>query len=229
MHRRLVWIVSMMLLVCATSALAQGRQPQRIVVKEKRQTKLEIAGYYGYSWTFSRHVCGVRECGDIDVKSSGFWGIEVDINAAPGMQVALLYNRQDSDITFRRPIGVTETVTDVAVEYYHVGVLKGVPMGKVMPFGGGTLGATRYAYGAVRDDSGNPVNVSDDWKFSFIFMGGAKVYLSDRLGLRFQGRLPFTIWSGGLSIGCGFGGCGGGVSGYGVAQIDLSAGLMLLL
>jgi hypothetical protein len=32
-----------------------------------------------------------------------------------------------------------------------------------------------------------------------------------------------------LSVGCGFGGCGGGVTGYGVAQIDVSAGLMLLL
>jgi hypothetical protein len=208
-----------------------GAQPRRARAPgvPGQDHKAEISFFGGYSWTFSRNVCGIQ-CGELDVKSSGFWGISGDINVMPGTQLSILYNRQDSDVTFRSDFTrVRETITDVAVEYYHVGVLQGVPMGMVVPFGGATLGATRYAYGTVTPPAGTPFSPDDDWKFSIILQGGAKVYLSDRLGLRAQARLPFVFWSGGLGIGCGTGGCGTSLVGYGMAQIDVSAGLMLLL
>ncbi|MCK5619955.1 MAG: hypothetical protein KAJ17_11165, partial [Candidatus Krumholzibacteria bacterium] len=64
--------------------------------------------------------------------------------------------------------------------------------------------------------------------FSMIFGLGAKIYATDRIGLRVQARLPFTFISGGAGIGCGTGGCYTTVGGSGIAQFDVSAALMLM-
>ena len=86
MHRKIVGLVSLMLLVTATSVLAQGRQPQRIVIRQPEPMhKLEVSWYGGYSWTFSRHICGLRECGDIDLamSPSSLVGFQSWLEAAP--------------------------------------------------------------------------------------------------------------------------------------------------
>jgi hypothetical protein len=208
-------IFCLLALYLLTDATAVPAQPSGL------PHRFEITPFGGYSWTFARSACFGATCGDLDIKSSGFWGLAFDVNGLiPGGQLEFLYNRQDSKLTYSG-LGFREDVTDIAVEYYHVGILRAVPMNGVLPFGGATFGATRFNY---KDGA-----LGDDWKFSVIVSGGAKVYASERLGLRFQARLPITILSGGAGLGCGLGGCYTTVGGFGIGQIDLSAGLAILL
>lgn len=201
-------------------AKAQARRQTSRVRMNQAQHKVELNLFGGYRFTFSRRVCDFFECGSLDLKDSGFWALELDINVQPYTQLALLYDRQDTQITFNPDFGTKRTIGDVAVEYWHIGGLRGVPQGNIMPFGSFTLGATRLNY--------KNSTLSDDWFFSMILGGGAKIYASDRIGLRIQARLPFTFTSAYWGVGCGSGGCGSTIGGYGIGQLDFSGGLMLL-
>jgi hypothetical protein len=191
--------------------------------------RAELHGFAGYAFTWSRRVYNgyTGNYGDLDIKDSWFWALALDINVRPGIQAELLYNRQDSDLTFKRDIGGKETLSKINVEYWHAGVLKGFQQGNIMPFTSFTLGATRYSFHDVseiaQDDPWDDV-----WKFSIILGLGAKVYTSGRMGLRLQARLPITFTGGGIGFGCSTGGgCGATVGGSGITQFDLSGGVFL--
>jgi hypothetical protein len=207
----------------STCSFAQYRQPPR-AQSQPMKHKIEITPFGGYSWTVSRRVnlaYPEPTTGDIDIASSPFWGIELDVNIQPGGQLVLLYNRQDSDLTFKRQGYAKQTVSGLSVEYFQVGGIGGVSEGNIFGFGLFTLGATRYAYKNIQA-------ADDTWKFSVIFGLGAKIYFSERLALRVQGRMPFTFFSGGAGIGCGTGGCYTTVGGSGIAQFDIGGGLAFL-
>jgi hypothetical protein len=182
--------------------------------------KIEMTPWAGYAWTFARRVTYLDTTGDLDIGDSPVWGFEVDVNLHPGAQLALLYSRQDSDLSYKTG-GVKYDVSDVSVEYFQIGGIGGVRQGKVLPFGMVTLGATRFAY--------KNIQAADDvWKFSIILGLGAKYYASERIGLRVQATLPWTMMSGGTGMGCGTGGCYTTVGGTGVAQFLATAGMMFM-
>ncbi len=76
-------------------------------------------------------------------------GVEVDVNLHPGAQLALLYSRQDSDLTYKSG-GIKNDLSDISVEYFQIGGIGGARQGKTMPFGMVTLGATRFAFKDIR-------------------------------------------------------------------------------
>jgi len=219
-------IIGAMLLVAtlSTPAWAQYRSPG--MASQPLDHKFEITPFGGYSWTFARRVTfGYPESvtGDLDIEDSPFWGVEVDVTLQPGAQLVLLYSRQDSELTFKStPGGIKRDITGMSVEYFQIGGLGGVKQGPTLPFGMITLGATRYGYKDL-------LAADDTWKFSMILGFGAKYYPTQRIGLRAQVRLPFTFVSSGGGIGCGFNGCYATVGGSGIAQIDVSLGLMILM
>lgn len=205
----------------SSSAAAQYRRQPARSPSRPMMHKIEVTPYGGYMWTFSRRVTTIEGTGDLDIKSSPYWGAEVDVNLQPGAQLALLYSRQDSELTFKRGAGgVTHDVTAMSVDYFQIGGIGGTVQGNILPFGMVTLGATRYAFDTYRDDV---------WKFSVMLAFGAKIYATDLIGLRVQANLPFTFMSGGLGIGCGGGGCYTTVGGSGIAQFGVSAGLTIML
>jgi len=180
----------------------------------KAPPRFEIIPMGGYVWTTSQSATYLARNGDIDLKNSNFYGIAVDINVLPVMQFRLLYRRQNTEATFKWA-GGTDNLGDIAVEYWHVGVVKAVKKTeKAMPFTSITLGGTRY----VGDSS-------DDWKFSVIFGLGAKVYLNERFGLMVTGQMPFTFTSTFVGVGTG----GVSLGGSGVLQLDLAAGLIVAI
>lgn len=208
MTRKSVFGLMVVFLFISSSVMAQGFQ------FEQQNHKLEIIPEYGYVWTVSRSATYNGFGGDMDLKNSPFWGVAVDINAKPGVQARLLYRRQDTQVTWKSQ-GTTEDVGDIGVEYWHIGGIGGMTNGNVMPFTGLTLGATRYIVDGF----------DDEWKFSIILSIGAKVYLNERIGLMVSGQMPYTFTDAFVGIG------GGGVSigGYGVAQFDVLAGLIIML
>jgi len=167
----------------------------------------------GYVWTVSQGGTYNGNSGDMDLESGGFYGIAADIYAVPVLQVRLLYRRQDTKLTFKQA-GVTETLGDMSVEYWHIGGVKGIQKGKVKPYGSLTLGGTRYV-----------VDSEDSWKFSILLSLGAKIYINPKIGLMVAGQMPYTFTDAFLGIGTG----GLSIGGSGIAQFDLVVGLMITL
>jgi hypothetical protein len=228
MTRKILLIVALVIVLAPTLAMAQTTpraQPAPAYVIPEH--KAEILVYGGYRWTWSRNV-GI---GDLDLKNTGFWGVAIDFNLHPAAQLEILYDRQETDWTLKRG-GVTSTLGPTSVEYLQIGAVKGIQKGKVKPFGSMSLGATRYGLSGEYTDpvDGSKYSVDESaWKFSIIFGFGAKIYASERIGIRAQARLPYTFLNTGLGVGCGFGGCGATVGGTGIAQFDLSAGLFIMI
>jgi hypothetical protein len=201
------------ILIISTSAWAQQDTTGSTAYKPTRAPRFDIIPMVGYVWTLSQSATYNTTSGDIDIKDGEYYGIAVDIYAVPYMQIRLLYRRQDSQLTFKRA-GVTEDISDVAVEYWHIGAIKGMQKGKVLPFTGLSLGGTRFA-----------LESEDNWKFSMIFSLGAKVHLNDRIGLMVAGQMPFSFT--GAFVGVGTGGVS--IGGTGIAQFDVTGGLVITL
>ena len=139
---------------------------------------------------------------------------EAATSTSRGIQGRLLYRRQDTEATFKSG-GTTDNLGDIAIEYWHVGIVKAIKMqDNVMPFTSFSLGGTRYDYEG-----------GDAWKFSVLLGIGAKVYLNDKIGLMVAGQMPFTILDSFIGIGTG----GVSLGGTGIAQFDLTAGLIISL
>ncbi len=190
--------------------------------------KFEITPFYGYQ--FNGKVVGYQ--GDLNIRDAGSYGAMIDVTVRPGMQVELFYSRSDTRADFVEFRGPTYKLTDVSVNYLQIGFLRTVKkMNNITLYGIGSLGATLFS------PSGNsynetPINYSfeDWWLFSVTAGGGAKIMFSERVGLRFEGRLmmPITWAGGGFMVGTGGSGfyLGGGSA---IIQASLSAGLIIAL
>ena len=222
MRRFLLVIVAAIVALTSGSALAQKDVGGGFEWGAEQKHKLEITPYGGYVWWASRDGTivdgqGNLRTGNFDIKSGEFYGVEADINVKPGFQLALLWQRQDTDLEFKSA-GITESVPFV-VEYWQIGGVTGVQRDNIMPF-------TMFTLGGVRTQADG---FDDQWDFGVILGLGAKIYLSERIGIRLQGRLPWIITNFGAGIFFGTGGASAGISGSGILGGDLGAGLIIAL
>lgn len=86
------------------------------------------------------------------------------------------------------------------MDYYHLGGTVEFSSKRLRPYFALTMGATRF-------DLALP-DISDEWRFSIGVGGGFKAYVSDRVGVRVDGRIwpTFVNTAGGFfcsaSTGC---------------------------
>lgn len=179
-----------------------------------------------YLWTSSTDVTYYPpgeplRSGTVDIGSNPAFGFTVDIDLRPGTQLEFFYLKQSSELKFRPSrTGIWEDFYNLSTSYYQIGALQGFRRGQAMPFTGLTLGATSF-----KPDGGG----TTQWKFSVTFNAGAKVYLSERIGLRVHGRALVNFLDTGAGVWFGPGGVSLGFSGYGIWQWDLGAGLVIIL
>lgn len=187
--------------------------------QEIPEHRYELGANAGYSWTFAREVIYGNLGGSVDVKDAAHYGGTLDAYVQHGKAVRLMYQRQDSKLTFQ-PRGLPKTeLADVAVEYFQLGGLAGTPKGTVLPYGMFTLGATRLSYSNIDAD--------DNWRFSMILGFGVKKYMGQKLGLQVEGQIPYTWIDASGSVACGSFGCVSTVGGTGVGQANVGGGLFL--
>ena len=225
---RLRSLIGLALIVAFTLpalAEAQGRRGGRAPVSSSiLNHRFEIHGFYGYKWTWSRRVQVGLRTGNADIKDSGMWGGQLDFNLGQGRQVSLVYTQQDSKIDFNPDAGPKEDVSDVTVREYQIGGLAGVPQGNILPYGSFTLGLTHFSPSNPRPGY---AALESTTRFSVIPGLGVKIYAGERVIIRGQARLPIAFFGGGVGFGCGGGGCGTTIGGYGLTQFDLSGGIGL--
>jgi hypothetical protein len=225
MRTRLILAAALILALGAGSANAQRRGGGGGYQFAPMDHKAEIHAFYGYNWQSDYEATwwdnnNVPRVGRFDLKSSDNFGFELDVNVRPGAQLALLYNRMQTEMTFNpsSPPGPKRTFGDIDVEYWHIGALSGPFNGKMMPYGGMTLGGTRFA---AFDQS--------IWKFSFMPQIGVKFYPHPKIAFRAHARLPITLLNTGFGFGFGSGGGSVSVGGTGTVGFDLGGGIALLL
>ena len=210
-----------MLLAAATTAQAQ----RRAASSSSTLRGIELGGFYG--WQYGGDFTAYQ--GEIEIDDTDNFGFSLGfpVPSRPEAMLELSYTRQNTGVNLKTyPQGVRNDLFDLAVEYYQIGAMYNRRVGKTSPFGGLTLGAVRFA---PKQDRFAGFDLNDEWRFAISLGLGVKAYMSERMGLRFQGRLlmPFNFY--GTSLWFGSGGAGVGVSG-GSAHIQrhVSGGLFFV-
>lgn len=184
------------------------------------QKAIELTGFYGYS--FNSKINSYY--GQFKVKDSPNYGGILGVAVTPDKFIELMYNRTDTRLDYYYA-GNTD-VLDISTEYYQVGAMQLFGPGNIKPFVGVTLGMARFN---LKESSAELV-AGDAFRFAATLGAGAKILLSDRLGIRLQARLGVPMQMNGMYFGAGTGGFSTGV-GFQIpmVQFDLSAGLILRL
>lgn len=180
---------------------------------------VEITPLFGY--TFSGHVNGYYA--EFDVKDDIMYGALLDVEFDHLIHFEASYRRVDTKMVEKLYLNGASTTVDIGIEHYQVGVIRDLKEGPVRPYAGILIGASRY-FGKGKYNERY-------WLFSTSVQLGAKIYLNDRIGFRFQSNLTLPMQFSGGGIFCGSGsGCGGGVSfGVPLTHLDMTAGLIIRL
>lgn len=180
------------------------------------QKKVQIFGLAGYQVNTNVTVAK----GELKFKDAPGYALGFDIPVDVITQAEFSWSMSNSQLSLDTYGEGNTKISDLDIHHFQAGALIEPEKGKVSPFGLITMGATLF----------HPTenNYSDEWKFSFSLGMGAKVYLSDRIGLRFQGRVivPVQFTSG--SIWVGSGGTGVAVGSYTTfTEFDFLGGLFI--
>jgi hypothetical protein len=122
---------------------------------------------------------------DVEIDDGGGYGISFGIPLSYGLQLELQADRQESEFTVDDGLFEPDAdIADVDVTYYHAGLLWHWGGGQVNPFFSISGGLSEIDIDLPRVDS--------EHRPSLGLGGGAKVFFTDNVGMRFEGRAYFT-------------------------------------
>lgn len=186
--------------------------------------KIEITPTIGFQWGGT--MAGYE--GEIKVDDGTQYGVILGYRVKKELVVEFFWSYLQTHAKFE-PYYLTSVdpdliglETDLGVHYFQLNAVYEVGRGKAKPFLGAGAGIVMFSPEDPQYDT--------DVYAAFNLSGGLKVYLSESVGLRFQGRLlmPLYVTGGGFYVGTG----GTGVSvgaGIPILQGDLSAGLIIVI
>lgn len=161
--------------------------------------------------------------GEIRIDNAATYGITLQTPVSWGVSADFTYSRSDSKARFvPYTTGYEPNEVGIASNYFLIGAVKEMVDYKLIPYGGFTLGV---AWFDVKDPQ-----IADDVRFSLSFSGGVKYMISDRIGIRVQGRflMPLYFAGAGFYLGSGGGGFTMNTGGT-MLQGDISGGLIFRL
>jgi len=181
---------------------------------------VEVTPVFGYTF------CDGFETyyGNYDVKGAMLYGARLDVEVADLSYFELSIRRNDPTITYWSASDNISKDYNSGVAHYMAGFLREFQVGAIKPYGVISAGTSRYWLKG--DENYNK------WFFSTEFGLGAKMFLSDIVGIRAQASVttPWDFAGGGMYWGVGGGGAGGSANltfGIPVAHWDLSAGIII--
>jgi hypothetical protein len=163
--------------LAAAPAAAQGYDGHRF----------ELTPHVGYRW--GGEITGddnVLFETDLEVNDGEAFGLTFDIPLSSNFQLELLAQRQDTELGFDEGLfGGSFDVADITVDYYHVGFVAQTTDNDVVPFFVISAGVTRLDPDVPEADT--------EERFSMGLGGGVKIFFSEHVGMRFEGRGFFTV------------------------------------
>jgi opacity protein-like surface antigen len=177
----------------------------------------EITPFAGQTWggEFSDSVTGTT----LKVDETGSYGVMLDIKQDEQSQIELYFSRQATQLKTDGGLFTGNPLFNLDIEYYHIGGTYSPAPGRVWPFVVGTFGATHM-------DPKGP-NLDSLTKFSLSLGGGVKLFATDRIGLRLEGRWFGTLFNGGGAAFCSSGACAINIQGDLFSQFVANAGLII--
>jgi hypothetical protein len=210
--RRAIPVVGLLLLGLTQPALSQ------------QKGSIEITPTFGYQWGGS--VQGYE--GEVALDDGAQYGLMLGYRVQKELVVEFFWSYLPTVARFE-PYYLTTVdpsligqTANIGVHYFQLNALYEMGRGKTKPFLGAGAGIVMFS----PEDSKYETDVYAAMNFS----GGVKIYLSEKLGLRLQGRLlmPLYVTGGGFYVGTGGTGMSVG-AGIPIVQGDLSAGLMIII
>jgi len=186
-----------------------------IVFEVNAQKKIEIFGLAGYQ--LNGDVTVAR--GELDFDDGVSYGLGIDIPVDRFMSAEISWSMASSNVSLDEYLGSNIQISELYIHTFQAGALVEPKKGqKVSPFGLFSLGATLF--------TPTEGNYDDEWRFSIALGGGVKIEMSDKVGLRLQGRLLIPMQFEGGSVYIGTGGAGVAIGAYtAFVQGDFSGGI----
>jgi len=208
MFRRLLPALAVLIAVLPATALAQEAP--------------ELTPFLGFR--FGGSVESLSSGESFNVSESASYGLVFDYPLSRETTVEFLWSLQDTEVDGSRADGSGPSRFPLDIHYFHVGATysPGEPR-KKRGFVVITVGATHF----------NPEEggFGSETRFSVAAGGGVKLKLSERLGLRIEGRGYLTFVNGSSAVFCTGGGAGGGCAfsfaGDAFVQGEIDVGLSI--
>ena len=181
------WIVLVVLLLAPAAAFAQDANQANNAYTRGR-FELTPTFSYNFGGTISAEDVYFSDF-DLEADDSEAYGVTFGIPLSPWAQIELLASRQQTQLAYDRGLfGGTRGAADFDVSYYHVGGLFQWGNGQIHPFVVASLGIAEL----------NPdlPGAHSESKFSGSIGGGVKIFFTDNIGLRLEGRGFWTLLDG---------------------------------
>jgi hypothetical protein len=225
-------LVAMMLLMTAIDADAQRRGSSRGGGRPVHDEKIDITAMYGHMWGGNMDVVIGSTRGKIRLGTAPSLFFAVNIPVGPARWVELNYDHQGGELKYDQGLSGTSTLSDLSINYWHIGVVQGMPRGNVIPYGTFGLGVTYYSPSEDRFElDGDEYALDTATKFSLSLGLGVKAFFgeAERFGIRAHFRTMPTFYNTGAGLWFGTGGAGLSVSGYGIWQWEVAGGVTIRL
>ena len=186
--------------------------------------QIELTGMAGYMWV--GQYPSLRLGNNVNYMGGLY------VSPVEGIGIEFSYTRTETNPSYRNNFYINDygDLGDLTTEYYLLHIMRETKMDNITLYGLFGLGAGHFVLTESKGGDQGYIQRVDKLKFAIALGGGLKAYLSDRIALRLQTRLMAPIQYGGLSIGCGTGGCGTGVSaGSSIISWDVQGGVTLVL
>jgi hypothetical protein len=207
MNRNIVqWSVILLTFISIASAGTRTKDPT-----------VEITPFagYGFGGEFEEYSSDTK----LTVAEEPVYGFAVDWPAAASTQYEFFFSHQPTGLNSSNGTTPPEALTDLNISYAHIGGLLNFGNDRVRPFFGGGLGVTYF----------DPQDYGSETKFSISLEGGVKLFLTERFGIRLEGRGFGTLVDNNVWFSSGSGGTAIGVTGDAFWQFQLNLGLVFAI
>ena len=239
--RTTTWVLLALTLILTVSmvaddALAQGRRGGGTTTSSANtwvKPPIELSATYGSMWGGNIQFSG----GKMRTATGPSWGIALDIPLHPFAALELSYTHQDGALDWDANGSQVVKLSDMSVDYWQIGAIKGMLEGAVRPFFSTSLGATVYnptesQFTIPPDDpTGDLYYLDSTTMFSFTLGIGVKAYFGEaqRFGLRGSLKTLATMYNTGGGLFIGTGGVSAGITGNAIWQWEAAIGLTVKL
>lgn len=190
--------------------------------------QLDISGGAGYNFGAKVPVYG----GEIKMKGNTTYGGELEYRVGDEMGIRFSYWNANANVIVRdyyNGSGSYEPFADVSTNYFLLNGVRYFGYDQFQPYALAGVGMAYYNFSNWAPDYNNNLK-NDYYRFALGFGLGAKVWLSDVVGLNVQVRALAPIQWGGVGIGIGTGGVSSGVyAGSSFLSGDVNGGLVIRL
>ena len=188
--------------VVALMLVSLGAQAQLSKRGTSEPVGWELAPFAGYRFggDFSV-VTGAQLAaevdGTVDVDNAAAYGLVLEFPSGHQTQWQIMYSHQATEFDLQGQ-GLVDTKADIDIDYLHLGGTFVLDGDKVRPYVGVGFGVSQFRPDADGFD--------DETEFSIGFMGGYKIRMTERIGLRLDFRALGTVVDSDSRIFCS-GGC----------------------